>query len=366
MLLLIPGPVSTHPAVRQAMAADFAPWDRTFRSIYADVLSRLLMIAGGDEGEHVVLPLQGSGHFMVEAVLRTFLPHHGKVLVPITGVYGQRIARLARESGHHVVPLAVPPKSRISSHDITTACNTDPQISHVAFVYSETGTGVIHNAPEISAAARLAGRRVIVDAISAFGAFPLDIKDHPEIDAVIFTPNKCLESVSGVSFAVARQDRLTECRQNAKSFCMDLSDVHAYAKRWGAGFSRFTPPTQIIAALAVALGLYEREGQSARLSRYNENLKILYDGVVDLGLVPWLERPVQGPVVVNVVAPAHACWNLARFVDLLREKEILISDFHYTAEPSFRVGCIGAITPAAVSRAVQEIGNALVRMGIRT
>jgi 2-aminoethylphosphonate-pyruvate transaminase len=131
----------------------------------------------------------------------------------------------------HVVPLAVPPKSRINSNDITSTFNADPQISHVAFVYSETGTGIVHNAPEISAAARLAGRRVIVDAVSAFGAFPLDIKNHPEIDAVIFTPNKCLESVSGVSFAVARQDRLTESRQNAKSFCMDLSDVHA--KRWG-------------------------------------------------------------------------------------------------------------------------------------
>jgi 2-aminoethylphosphonate-pyruvate transaminase len=52
-------------------------------------------------------------------------------------------------------------------------------------------------------------------------------------------------------------------------------------------------------------------------------------------------------------------------VDLLRDKDILISDFHCTAEPSFRVGCIGAITPVAVSRAVQEIGNTLVRMAIR-
>src|SRR5262249_32214590 len=134
-----------------------------------------------------------------------------------------------------VVPLPVPAKSRISSQNIMNALSMDPQISHVAFVYSETGTGIVHDASEISSAAGSAGKRVIVDAISAFGALPFDMRKHPEVDVVIFTPNKCLESVTGASFAVAREDRLAECKGNANSFCLNLWEVYAYAKRHGLG-----------------------------------------------------------------------------------------------------------------------------------
>ena len=40
MLLLIPGPVTTRPEVRAAMAQDLAPWDNDFRPLYAGVRER--------------------------------------------------------------------------------------------------------------------------------------------------------------------------------------------------------------------------------------------------------------------------------------------------------------------------------------
>src|SRR5918998_2228930 len=99
MLLLIPGPVRTHPDVRAAMAVDVAPWDHDFRPVYATIRERVRAVAGGVEGEHATLPLQGCGHFILEAALRTFVPPGAKVLVPTNGAYGVRAARLAREAG---------------------------------------------------------------------------------------------------------------------------------------------------------------------------------------------------------------------------------------------------------------------------
>ena len=52
MLLLIPGPVTTRPEVREAMRYDFAPWDNDFRPRYAAVRERVLHIARGIPGEH--------------------------------------------------------------------------------------------------------------------------------------------------------------------------------------------------------------------------------------------------------------------------------------------------------------------------
>ncbi len=99
MLLLIPGPVTTRPEVREALRYDFAPWDNDFRPLYAGVRERVLRIAGGVPGEHATLPLQGCGHFITEAAIRTFIPLGGKLLIPGTGSYADRMIRLAREAG---------------------------------------------------------------------------------------------------------------------------------------------------------------------------------------------------------------------------------------------------------------------------
>ena len=78
-----------------------------------------------------------------------------------------------------------------------------------------------------------------------------------------------------------------------------------------------------------------------------------------MGLTPYLPRDVQGPIIVNVHAPADPAWDLQRFVDALKARGVLISNFYNTEQPSFRVGCIGAITPADMARAVAAMGEAL-------
>ena len=107
MLLLIPGPVATRPEVRAALAQDIAPWDTSFRPLYAEVRRRLAEIANCADADHAVLPLQGCGHFAVEAAVRTLVPLGGKILIPMVGSYADRMARLARDAGRIVVPMAV-------------------------------------------------------------------------------------------------------------------------------------------------------------------------------------------------------------------------------------------------------------------
>ena len=167
------------------------------------------------------------------------------------------------------------------------------------------------------------------------------------------------------SFAIAPIDRLVACAGQAGSWSLDLSDVHANAVRSGPGRFRFTPPAQILAALSRALDFHEAEGgQPARLARYTENARVLYDGVLALGLTPYLRRQDQGPIIVVVNAPVDPAWDLQRFVDALKRRGVLISNFFNTPKPSFRVGCIGAITPEDMRRAVAAMGEALAEIGI--
>ena len=81
------------------------------------------------------------------------------------------------------VPLYVGVRDRIDPQAVAQALEQDPTISHVALV-CETSSGICHDAPAIARVAQALGRRVIIDAVSAFGALPLDLSDLPAVDAV--------------------------------------------------------------------------------------------------------------------------------------------------------------------------------------
>ncbi|MSP00959.1 MAG: 2-aminoethylphosphonate--pyruvate transaminase [Acetobacteraceae bacterium] len=367
MLLLIPGPVMTRPEVRAAAGVDIAPWDFDFLDIYATVRARLLKLAHGTGGTHTVLPLPGCGHFITEAAIRSFIPPGGRLLIPMTGSYSDRMVRLAREAGRDPVPLPIVQMEKAPPAVVAAALERDPTIMHVGLVQSETGSGIAHDIDAIGAAVHAAGRRMIVDAVSAFGALPLDMTAHPEIDAAVFTANKCLEGLPGIAYVIARIDRLEQCAGVAGSWSFDLSDIYTQVVSRGDGRPRFTPPAQIINALHTALDFLEQEGgPAARLVRYTANMRTLYDGMIQLGLTPFVQPDHQGPIIVNMCAPADPAWNLQHFVDALKRRGVLISNFYNTPKPGFRIGCIGAITPPEMAGAVATMDQALNDIGVKT
>jgi len=347
------------------MAQDFAPWDASFRPLYASVRERVGALAGGVLDTHAVLPLQGCGHFAIEAAVRSLIPPGGKLLIPMTGSYAERMARLARETGRQVVELAASAVEPVDPDSVARALAADPAILHVGLVYSETSSGLIHDPVAIGRVVHAAGRKMLLDAVSAFGALPLDLSQHPEIDAAVFTANKCLEGMPGLSFVVARTEAVQAGRGWAGSWSFDLCDILEHALHDGWGSFRFTPPAQVLAAFRTALELLAGEGgQPVRLARYTANARTLYDGMRAIGLTPYLRADVQGPIVTNIHAPHDPAWSLPGFVEALKARGFLISNFYNTAQPSFRVGCIGAVTPDDITRFVGAVDSALGAMGV--
>lgn len=368
MLLLIPGPVTTHPDVRAAANRDVAPWDDAVRAEIGTLLLRLRTLAGGVEGVHTALSLPGAGHFIIEAAIRTFVApgEAGGLLVPASGQYAQRMMRLARTSGRRVVELPASLVAPLDPAAVDAALAADPSITHVGLIYSETSTGIVHDPEAIGAVVRRHGRRMILDAVSAFGALPMAVTQHPELDILVFSANKCLEGLPGFSMGVARIDRLQACLGQADSWSFDLADIYQNGLENGHGAARFTPPIQAMVALHAALDRLEAEGgPPARLARYRANMAALYDGVERLGLRPVLPRTLQGPIIMNVLAPSQGAWDLRQFVEALKRRDVLISNFRNTEAPSMRIGAIGAITPADIERAVAAIGETLHELGLR-
>src|ERR1044072_3015380 len=136
-LLLTPGPLTTGKRVKEVMVHDWGSRDAAFLKINSEVLMRLPEVVNG-AGDYVTVPMQGSGTFAVEAMLTTFVPPGGKVLLLINGAYGHRAKKICdiarRKTVVHETPEDTPP----DLSQIEKILKRTPSITHIFAVYCET------------------------------------------------------------------------------------------------------------------------------------------------------------------------------------------------------------------------------------
>jgi 2-aminoethylphosphonate-pyruvate transaminase len=359
--LLTPGPLTTSAGVKRAMLRDWGSRDHDFIELNARVRRRLVELAGGT-ASHVAVPLQGSGTFIVEAMLGTLVPREGKLLVLVNGAYGQRMVRMAAYHRRPVVALETPEDQPNDPAALDRMLAQDQQISHVAAVHCETTSGILNPIERIAAVAARHGRRLLIDAMSAFGALPLDAARVP-FEALAASANKCLEGVPGVGFAIVREAALAAAEGNSPSLSLDLFDQWQAMERtrqW-----RFTPPTHVLAAFDQALREHEAEGGIAgRGARYRENWRVLVEGMRGLGFETLLPDHLQAPIIVTFRMPADPRFLFDGFYERLRARGYVIYPGKLTVAPSFRIGCIGRIGPEEMRGALAAIEATLQEMGV--
>jgi 2-aminoethylphosphonate-pyruvate transaminase len=302
--LLTPGPLTTSPSVKQAMLHDYGSRDRHFIDINRRTRERLVAIAGGGEGSHVCVPLQGSGTFVVEAMLGNFVPRDGKLLILVNGAYGQRMARICAYYRRATVIQETPEDVPVDPEALDRALRADGDISHVAVVHCETTSGILNPVEAVAEVTARHGRGLLIDAMSAFGALPLDARAL-NADAVVASSNKCLEGSPGMGFCIARKDALQAAKGNSPSLSLDLHDQWLAMENNGQW--RFTPPTHCILAFDRALAEFEAEGGVAgRGARYRDNCRILVEGMRALGFQTLLPDALQAPIIVTFHMPSDA------------------------------------------------------------
>ena len=361
--LLTPGPLTTSAATKRAMLHDWGSRESSFIETNARVRERLPAIANAGDS-HVCVPLQGSGTFVVEAVLGTVIPRQSKSLVLINGAYGKRMTRMLETMGRATVTLETPEDRPPSAEAVDTALASDNDVTHVLAVHCETTSGILNPIEEIADVTAKRGRVLIIDAMSAFGAIPLDA-ERISFDAVMASANKCLEGVPGVGFAIVRRRALEAAEGNAHSLSLDLFDQ--WRAMEGNGQWRFTPPTHVIFALAAALDQFDAEGGvEGRGRRYAENCRILTAGMRRMGFCTLLPDSLQAPIIVTFLMPADPRFRFQEFYDSLRDKGFVIYPGKLTVAETFRMGCIGHIGPAEMRAAVDAVQETIEEMGVET
>ncbi|HUS54202.1 MAG TPA: 2-aminoethylphosphonate--pyruvate transaminase [Thermohalobaculum sp.] len=359
-LLLTPGPLTTSKSVKAVMVHDWGSRDAEFLRINREVLERLPEIVNG-VGSHVTVPMQGSGTFAVEAMLTTFVPRGGKCLLLINGAYGHRAKKILDIAGRancvHETPEDTPPDLAV----VEAMLAGDPAITHVFTVQCETTSGVLNPVEAIGEIVARHGRRLLIDAMSAFGALPLDA-GKIACDAIAASSNKCIEGVPGLGFVLCRRAAIEETKGNATTLVLDLHDQWQNFVKTGQ--YRFTPPIHVIVSFHQALAEFFKEGgQAGRGGRYARNAEVLIAGMRKLGFETLLPDALQAPIIVTFHMPKDPGFVFQTFYDRLKELGYVIYPGKLTVADSFRIGCIGRLNEGHMRDALAAIEAVMAEMG---
>jgi 2-aminoethylphosphonate-pyruvate transaminase len=356
--------LTTAYEVKEAMLKDWGSWDEDFRDLTKKLRKNLLSLLGKSKNLYDCVPIQGSGTFAVESMLGTFIPKDGKLLVLANGAYGLRAAQtmdyLNRD--YHLLDKGdyLPPRGG----EVADILENDKAITHVLVIHCETSSGILNPLEEIGAVVKSAGRKLLIDSMSAFGAVPVD-PEKIDFEAMVSSANKCIEGVPGFGFVFAKLSALGAAKGNCHSLSLDVEAQWSAMEK--SGQWRFTPPTHVVAAFLTALEIHEEEGGVAgRGARYTNNRDVMVSGMRDLGFETLLDERWLSPIIVTFFCPADPAFEFKEFYDLMKSEGYIIYPGKLTVVDSFRIGCIGRMDAHVMKGVVFAAKKALETMGVES
>lgn len=362
-LLFTPGPLTTSASVKEAMLRDLGSLDSEFLATVRSVRKRLLGLGPYSPEDYECVLMQGSGTFVVESVISSVIPRNGKLLALVNGAYGRRIAQTARVHGIALDVMEVAENTRFTPDLVAAYMASAEGISHVAIVHCETTSGMLNDVEGIGRVVHGMGATYIVDAMSSFGAVPIDMTGA-HIAFLISSANKCIEGVPGFGFVLANCRALESAKGNARTLSLDLHDQWASMEA-NNGHFRFTPPIHAILAFEQALNELDQEGGvRARGERYRQNHAALCRGMRELGFEIYLADEDQSYIITSFRYPAHPAFEFGEFYERLWRMGFVIYPGKLSRESCFRIGNIGRIFVRDIEALLVAIRRVLVEMGI--
>jgi 2-aminoethylphosphonate-pyruvate transaminase len=349
MLLLNPGPVTLTERVRKSLLqTDLCHREPEFFDLQDEARARLLATYALDPEVWSAVLMTGSGTAAVESMIAGLVPEGGRLLIIENGVYGERIAQIARQYriDHEVVKY-----EWMEAPDVDAIIGKLDGFSHVAIIHHETTTGRLNQIDRLSAACKERGVGLLLDGVSSFGAEPIDF-DGGGIAAVAATANKCLHGVPGAAFVIVRRDALT--RAASRTYYLDISRL---AKLQDARNTPFTPSVHAYYALVEALREFEDEGGLiARHAHYLALADQVGSGLAALGIEGALPDGESSVVLRAYRLPAGITYPVLH--DALKAQGFVIyAGQGGLSNELFRISTMGALSSTDIDRLVQAIAR---------
>ncbi|KRW99822.1 Pyridoxal phosphate-dependent transferase [Pseudocohnilembus persalinus] len=340
--LFTPGPLNTTDRVKQTMLQDYGSRDPNFMKFLNQIRNQLLQLCNVQKGEYECILMQGSGTFSVEAAIGTAVGRENqKVLVLVNGSYGERAKKIMDYYNIPNIVIKFEEDQQVDNDKAIETLKENSDITHIFCIHSETTSGVINDVKKLGRMIKEHNSQIqfIVDAMSSFGVYQLDLKED-KIDYVVASSNKNLQGVPGFGFVLARNEVFTQTKGNSRSLSLDLFDQWQAMEKTGQ--FRFTPPTHVIRAFKEALDEYLEEGGcQKRFERYSKNQRFLTEEFSKLGFKTYLDKSIQGCIITTFLVPKDKNFNFKDLYSYLAERNIVLYPGKTTQIETFRIGSIG-------------------------
>jgi aspartate aminotransferase-like enzyme len=359
-LLFIPGPVAVSDPVLAAMAR---PLINHRGPEYARLLHRIadrmkpIFATNGD-----VLLMGASGTGSLEAAVTNMFGPGDTLLACPTGVFGERIAAIAKMWGCTVEMLETPLGAGVDAEALAARLRADREkkITGILLTHNETSTGVQIDLGVMSRAIGDHPGYVVVDSVSGLGASEFKM-DEWRLDIVCAASQKALACPPGLAMIAVSGRAWEKIKANkAPRFYFDLQKHKAFLDK---GEPPSTPPVSVTFALDVAIDLYEREGGCnvwARHARYSDALR---QAVKALGMEVFSRDGVHSVTVTGILTP-RGLDNGTVLAKLLDEHGVVISGGQgKMAGKMWRWGTMGAFSEADMANALRAFETVIRQEG---
>jgi alanine-glyoxylate transaminase/serine-glyoxylate transaminase/serine-pyruvate transaminase len=342
-VLMGPGPSDVYPQVLSAMARPcIGHLDPAFVE-FMDELNELLRYAFKTSNS-VTLPISAPGSAGMECCLVNLLEPGDEIIIASNGVFGGRMLEIARRCGAKPVSVEFDWGTPVDPGKIEDVLKSHPNAMALAFVHSETSTGVRSDAETLCKLAQKYDCLSIVDAVTSLGGIELRVDDWG-IDAIYSGTQKCLSAPPGlspISMSDAAMAKVKSRKTPPQSWFLDLNLLTGY---WGKGAKRayhHTAPINSLYALDEALRILQTEGLEASWDRHASNYGKLRDGIEAMGLEFYVEAEYRLPQLNAVKVPDGVDDALVRSILLEKFNLEIGAGLGPLAGKIFRIGLMGA------------------------
>jgi len=303
-LLLGPGPSPVHPRILAAMGRPtVGHLDPQFLAVMDDVNARLRRVFG--TRNDLTFPVSGTGSAAQEAAMANVLEPGDKAIIGINGVFGGRLAEMARRMGCDVVAVEGEWGRIIEEQRMIEAHQAHPDARVLALVHAETSTGVHQPLDEVGAYLAGTGTLFLVDTVTSLAGVTVEV-DARHIDVCYSGTQKCLGVPPGLApltFSPRAVERIRGRSRPCQSWYLDAGLLADYV---GEGSERkydHTAPINMMYGLHEGLVMVEEEGLEARFRRHAEVGTRLQAALVERGFSLFAQEGHRLPQLTSAALP---------------------------------------------------------------
>jgi aspartate aminotransferase-like enzyme len=358
--LMIPGPTPVPPVILEMLARHPIGHRSTEFSAIVSEATKGLKELGETESDAFILT--GSGTMAMEAAISNTISPGDKVLCLVTGVFGERWAKIAQAFGAEVEKLESMAGTPVDVSQLANrlAKDKDQSIKAVTVTHNETSTGVLNELRQITHLIRKHGALSLVDAVTSFGAVRVPI-DEWLIDVLITGSQKALMLPPGLSIIFfGERAWVAQATSKSPKFYIDLA---RYKKSISANTTPFTPNVSFICALHRALEMIKEESISKIQTRHLTLKTMLRAGLRSMGLKLFVDDECASPTITAILPPGKLTVAEIR-KGLKDDYNIIVADGQEDLQGKiFRIGHMGYVFERDILMTLSCLDAVLMKLG---